>query len=127
MDRLTAEGYQNLSKTQLHVLARFDSGEMTLAQVSQRVQISVHIVSNILKMLDTGGYLKQVHQGPRIEDVTYTLIDRGHKVISIVTSEQKAVEEEWSNQLGTEELRQVIASLEELFAVTLQITRDSAN
>lgn len=127
MDRLTAEGYQNLSKTQLHVLARFDSGEMTLAQVSQRVQISVHIVSNILRMLDTGGYLKQVQQGTRIDDATYALVDRGHKVISIVTSEQKAVEEEWSNQLGTEELRQVITSLEELFEATLHITRGSTD
>jgi len=120
MDRLSTEGYGNLSKTQLHVLARFDSSGMTLRQISDRVQISVHIVSNIVSMLRTNDYVVDMPEENPAEGAKYMLTDRGEEVLTIVESEQKAVETEWKQHIGEERLSSVISSLELLFRATLQ-------
>jgi len=124
MDRLVVEGYRDISKTQLHVLARFDSEGMTLNEISQRVQISVHIVSNIIKMLVTEGYAFETEEGADIGDYKYALTNRGYRVLAIVSKEQKAVEEEWQQYLGERELSLVISNLERLFNATLRAQQE---
>lgn len=120
MDRLAAEGYQDLSKTQLHVLARFDSTGMTLSEISDRVQISVHVVSNIVKMLATEGYVSETQQGPVIGDFKYVLEHRAREALDIVSGGQREVEEEWKKFLDDEELESITESLGRLFRATIQ-------
>ncbi|WP_022870145.1 MarR family winged helix-turn-helix transcriptional regulator [Yaniella halotolerans] len=124
MDRLGTEGYGNLSKTQLHVLARFDSSGMTLRQISDRVQISVHIVSNIVNMLRTNDYVAEMPSATPADGSKYMLTGLGQEALTIVESEQKAVEREWKQHIGEERLSSIISSLELLFRATLQAKGD---
>lgn len=121
LDELIYEGYRDLSKTQLHVLARFGTGEMTLAEISDRVQIPVQVVANITHMLSTSGYLTHVSESSALGTASYAVSERGHAALTIVDQGQKAVERGWVDQLGEQEVRRIIDSLSSLFQASIRV------
>lgn len=123
MDELSHAGFRDLSKTQLHVLARFGEQAMSLAQLSQRVQIPVQVLANITNMLETSGYLTEVSDGTVIGEVGYVVTSRGYDALDVIAKGERRVERAWIDHLGEHGLQRVIASLDDLFHATRRATK----
>lgn len=118
IDELSHAGFNDLSKTQLHVLARFGDQEQSLAQLSERVQIPVQVVANIANTLVRSGYITKVFEGAVLRTVRYVVTPRGYEALNIVNQGQQAVEQEWVDQLGQDEVQGIMSSLNSLFHAT---------
>ena len=114
---LESSGYNDLSKTQLHLLSRVERDGVTVETLSERLHMAKQIVWNLTHMLAENGYVVEE------EDLsgkvsTIRLADRGEAVMKTVECAQRDVETDWADALGDESYTELRGKLLELFRVT---------
>jgi len=111
VEELSAAGYKDLSKLQLHIVSRMNDDTTSVNDLAKRVGIARQILDNLLSMLAENGYV-------RVDDEEVSLAERGQEALEIVTSAQENLESEWASLLGTAAYGELRAHLNSLFRVT---------
>lgn len=118
MEQLAQKGYRDISKTQLHVLARFKEN-ISSEDLSKRVQIPVQLLENITEMLKSNGYIMESSPPADIHTTRYRMTDKGLTVRSIVSQAQADTEQKWAAQIGEEKMQEILDDLIQLFDATI--------
>ena len=114
ISRLHAAGFSDLQPAHLAVFQHPGPDGRTPGDVARSALASKQAMNNLLKQLETGGYLRRDVSAANRRERTITLTPRGHATIAAIRTAIASVEEQWQRALGGERYAQLRALLVQL-------------
>lgn len=115
---VVAAGFDDLTPAMARVAAQIAEQGSRVTELADRARITKQSASVLVEQLERAGYVERVADPADARARLVRIAARGREAQRFARREERAIEREWTRHLGPERMRAMVASLEDLRAIT---------